>query len=62
MGLMKSFLMERTAELASKLSIEEKLFYTNGDLKQMAWSYARYMLSNQEAVYLGTVTTLQTGG
>jgi len=54
--------MERTAELASKLSIEEKLFYTNRDLKQMAWSYARYMLSNQEATYLGTVTTLQTRG
>ena len=50
MGLMKSFLMEQTAELAAKLGIEERLFYTDDNLKEMAWQYARYMLNNREVV------------
>jgi hypothetical protein len=48
--------MEQTSELAAKLGIPERDFYTDKDLKEMAWSYARFMLKSKEVITLSNQT------
>ncbi len=44
MGMMKQFLMEKIAEFAISIGVDEELIYTNDRLYELATTYAQLKL------------------